>query len=192
MSIVVGVRKGPDTIIASDTQNNFGSQVMTPENHRTSKIHNLGSAYLGTTGWGLYDNILRDFLAHERKVELTDQGSIFAFFLKFWKALHDHYTFVDDKRDSDDESPFADIDASFLVVNPGGIFYVASDLSVTAFKQYFAIGSGSNYSLGTLHGLYESQMGAEELAGAAVDSAIAFDVYCGGKVELKKIVARQP
>jgi len=191
MSIVVGVRKGSDIVIASDTQNNFGSQVMTPENHRTSKVHSVGSAYLGTTGWGLYDNILLDFLAHERKVELTDQRSIFAFFLKFWKSLHDHYTFVDDKRDSDDESPFADIDASFLIVNTGGIFYVASDLSVTSFEQYFAIGSGANYSLGTLHGLYEKEHTAEELATAAVKAAIAFDVYCGGEVDLTKIAARQ-
>ncbi len=187
MSIVVAVKKGEELVIASDTQNNFGSQIITFENHRATKVHHIGSAYLGTTGWGLYDNILTDFLSRERKVDLSDERSIFTFFLRLWKAMHEHYTLVDDKRDSDDESPFADLDAAFLIVNPNGIFYVASDLSVTKFRQYFAIGSGANYSLGALHALYDREGTAWELARAAVESAIALDVYCGGEIELSTV-----
>ena len=54
---------------------------------------------------------------------------------------------MNDQGDRND-SPFGNLDASFLVASPAGIFYVAPDMSVSEFRQYFAVGqfSGQNAS----------------------------------------------
>jgi ATP-dependent protease HslVU (ClpYQ) peptidase subunit len=90
---------------------------------------------------------------------------------------------VNDQR-PDDESPFGDLDASFLVASSSGIFSVACDMSVTEFAQYYAIGSGAPYALGALHALYGDRADAEAIARKAVSAATALDIYCGGATTL--------
>ena len=72
---------------------------------------------------------------------------------------------------------------SFLVANPQGVFYVAPNLGVTRFEQYYAIGSGADYSLGAVYQLYGNELNAHEIARTAVETAMAFNVNCGGRVE---------
>jgi ATP-dependent protease HslVU (ClpYQ) peptidase subunit len=190
MTVVVAVRKGSRVVLAADTQNNFGSNKMPADNHRISKIRKIGSAYLGTAGWGVYDNILDDLLARRKGISLKDEKAIFSFFLGLWKALHKDYSFVNDQCDKEDDSPFGDLSSTFLVVNGQGIFYVSSDMSVSRFEKYFALGSGADFSLGALHALYGRDLDAETLARKAVSAAVAFNVHCGGEVEVKKIKVR--
>ena len=190
MSVAVAVRKGKDLVLASDTQTNFGSFKVKSENHRADKIRRVGSALLATTGWGLYENILDDLLSARAAPRLNSKQQIFSFFLALWKALHQRYPFVNDQSEGDHESPFGDMDASFLVVNSSGIFYVARDLSVTEFDEYYAIGSGSDFSLGALHALYETDSDAATLARKAVEAAIAFSLHCGGEVRIEKKIVR--
>jgi len=59
---------------------------------------------------------------------------------------------------------------------------IDSDLSITKFEQYYAIGSGSDYSLGVIHTLYDEKLDATEIATRAVSTAIAFDTKCGGDI----------
>jgi ATP-dependent protease HslVU (ClpYQ) peptidase subunit len=152
-------------------------------NHRSAKILRVGSTYVAQTGWGLYENLLIDYLAKHR-APLRSQREIFTFFVRFWRELRQKYTLVNDQPHSEDKSPFADLDASFLVVNRSGIYCVASDMSVTEFKQYYAIGSGSSYALGALQALFDSNLAAAELARRACAAATTFDVYCGGELDL--------
>ena len=142
MSIAVAVRTGSEIVIASDTKRTFGSGAVPESNLVDVKIRKAGGAYLATTGWGLYANILDDYLASKKNARLTDERTIFTFFRHFWKDLHERYSFVNDQREGD-ESPFGDLDATFLVASTRGIFSVACDMSVTEFKQYYAIGSGA-------------------------------------------------
>jgi ATP-dependent protease HslVU (ClpYQ) peptidase subunit len=128
-----------------------------------------------------------DFLLGKKVPPLSDRRSVFSFFLKLWKTLHERYSFVNDQCGKEEESPFGDLDASFLIINAGGIFYVGSDMSVTQFESYFAIGAGSDYSLGALYALYDGGQDAEFLARKAVEAGIAFDNRCGGPIEVKKI-----
>ena len=152
MTIAVAVRKGGETVIAADTQNNFGHNRAPIANHRTQKILTVGGNHLATSGWGLYANILDDFLGRKRLPKLDTERDVFRFFQAFWKALHEHYSLVNDQCQNEEErSPFGDLDASFLLANAGGIFYVSSDTSVTAFEQYYAVGSGAEFALGALH-----------------------------------------
>lgn len=187
MSIVVAVRKNNSIVMASDTQNNFGAQIVPIDNHRTVKIRRIGDVLLGSTGWGLYENILEDYLQSGQRWELNDQQQIFRFFLKFWQTMRKEYTFVNDQCEDKDDSPFADLDASFIVANSNGIFYVGSDISVTPFQKFYAIGSGYQYSLGALQTLYADVDSAGDLARSGVEAAMAFDLYCGGEVDLYTI-----
>jgi ATP-dependent protease HslVU (ClpYQ) peptidase subunit len=181
MSIAVAVKCRDRVVIACDTKRTFGSGEVPESNLTDVKVRKVGPAYLAITGWGLYSNILDDYLRTRRNARLADQHSIFAFFRVFWKDLHERYSFVSDQR-HDDESPFGDLDASFLIANSHGIFSVACDMSVTQFEQYYAIGSGAPYGLGAMHTLYKEDGDADAIARKGVAAAIALDLYCGGAV----------
>ncbi|MDH5674781.1 MAG: hypothetical protein OEZ06_21815 [Myxococcales bacterium] len=179
MSIAVAVRSQGQIVIAADSKRTFGSGAVPEANLKDVKIRKVGSAYIATTGWGIYSNILDDYLAGPKQPRLTSQQRIFAFFRTFWKDLHERYSFVNDQR-HDDESPFADLDASFLLINSSGIYAVACDMSVTPFEQYYAIGSGAGYALGAMHAVYRKGVDAMKVAHSGVDAAKDLDIYCGG------------
>ena len=98
MSIAVVVKKGKDIIIAADTQDSFGSNRVSFDNYRSKKIVTIGDSYVATSGWGVYEDILNDYLATSEAVSLNTKTQIFAFFMKFWKDLHKHYSFVKDDK----------------------------------------------------------------------------------------------
>ena len=98
----------------------------------------LGGSQLAMTGWGVYDNVLHDYLASRRPPRFASEREIFTFFVRLWKDLRKRYSFVDDQVAEDDRSPFADLDSSFLVGNRHGIFHVSGDMSVMAFHEYYA------------------------------------------------------
>jgi len=186
MSIVVAVVKEGRTVMAADTQSNFGAEVQPPDNLSTIKIRRVGKSLLGRSGWGVYDNILVDLLGRGETPELDDREKIFRFFTDLWKVLHQRYAFVNDQSKRKD-GPFGDLGGSFLVANANGIFYVASNLGVTRFEKYYAIGAGADYSLGALYQLYDGASDAERIARSAVETAIAFSVRCGGRVEATEV-----
>jgi ATP-dependent HslUV protease, peptidase subunit HslV len=189
MSIAVAVRTADEIVLATDSKRTFGGGAVPAENLRDNKLRRIGNAYIATTGWGVYSNILDDYIGRNRRVALNDSASIFTFFRNFWKALHQRYAFVNDQC-SETDSPFGDLDASFLVAAQSGIFYVACDMSVTEFDQYYAVGSGAAYALGAMHALYGPRSPAETVARRAVAAASSLDIYCGGEVNLVKLKAR--
>lgn len=190
MSIAVAIQSRGEVILAADSKRTFGGGALTEANLTDQKIRKVGSAYLATTGWGLYGNILDDYLARHARVRLTDSQRIFAFFRVLWKELHEHYSLVNEQSGGDD-SPFGDLDASFLVINPAGIFYVACDMSVTHFKQYYAVGSGAPYALGAMHTLYKPDADPERIARRGVAAACDLDLYCGGRVDVVRVRLRK-
>lgn len=190
MSIAVAVKKGNDVVIAADTQDSFGANKVPFDNYSSRKIVTIGSSYVATSGWGLYEDILEHYLATEEEVALETKPQIFAFFMQFWKELHERYNFVKDQNNEEDDSPFGDLDSTFLIANPNGIFYVSSNMSVTKFEKYFAIGSGANFSLGTMFAMYDLNFTAEEIARKSVESAMAFNIYCGGEIDLFHVACK--
>lgn len=188
MTIAVAVRKGREIVLAADTQNNFGAARATPDNHRSHKIMSVGDALIATSGWGLYANILDDYVARSRRPPaLGNEREVFRFFQQFWHALKEQYSLVNDQCHKDDDSPFGDLDASFLVANAQGIFFVSSDTSVTPFGKYHAVGSGTDYALGALYVLYDTTDDAETLARRGCEAAMAFNIYCGGDIEIERM-----
>ena len=181
MSVIVAVRKASQIVIAADSQDNFGDLRPPAENHDALKLRVVGDAVLGSSGWALYDDIFAHYLAR-RRVKLSDRRSIFDFFVKFWKDLRKNYSFVNDQPGKESETPFANLDASFLVASPGGIFLVSSNMSVSEFRQYYAIGSGGDYAIGAVHALYEDVKNPAVIAEKAVKAAMAYDNSCGGRI----------
>jgi ATP-dependent protease HslVU (ClpYQ) peptidase subunit len=183
MSIAVAVKKGRKTVIAADTQSNFGDRRVTVENHRAPKIRRVGANYVATSGWGIYDDVLRDYVARVRRPALKTEQQVFTFFMKLWKELHERYSLVNDQPHEDDRSPFGDLDAAFLVVNKDAIMHVSGNMSVSRFEKYYAIGSGADFAMGALHVLYDRVADVEELAREACATAMAYDVFCGGAID---------
>lgn len=187
MSIVVAVSKSDRVVVAGDSLVCFGdAERIPPENSRTAKIMRLGSSIMGGTGWAVFDDILRDFLHDRAAPPLGSEREIFSFLMDLWKALHDRYPYVNDQAAHKD-TPFADLDSSFVIANRGGIFKVSSDMGVTRFNEYYAIGCGAPYALGALRVLYRGAQDADAIAREAVQTAIDFDVHCGGPIELLEV-----
>ncbi len=190
MSVALAVLKGRTIAIAADTQESFGDRKVLRSDHTSSKIMKIGSSFLGHTGWGLYENILGDYLAKAGTPRLRSEREIFSFFNRFWKRMRREYSFVNDQSVSEDKSPFADLDSAFLVVNSNGIFHVSGQMSVTRFRRFDAIGSGGSYALGALHAIYDGALRAEELARRACAAAADFDVSCGGDPDVFTVTTR--
>ena len=188
MSIVVAVTKNDRTIMAADTMGFYGSQRVPIDNSRAYKIRRVGPVLLAMTGWSVYDNIIDDMLA-KPKYPLGTTQEIYSFVLTLWAELHERYAFVNDQAVSKD-SPFGDLDATFMIANANGIFKVASDTNVSHFQKYFAIGSGSDYALGSLFTTYDSDMDPSDMARQAVETAINFDCYCGGEVDAFEVTSQ--
>ena len=148
MSIVVALRQQNRITMAADTLAVFGEGMAIDEsNARAVKILPIGDAILGGTGWAVYDDILDHFLTNAQPPRLHNRRDIYAFFLEFWKALRETYSLVNEQA-ATKETPFGDLDATFLLASPGGLFKISSDMGVTEFHQYHAIGSGSEYAIG--------------------------------------------
>ena len=100
-----------------------------------TKIRKVGNAYLASTGWGVYDDIFDDYLQKKEEPDLSTKLSIFRFFQGLWQEMHKHYSFVNDQCQEDD-SPFGDLDASFLVVCQTGIFKDPALQSITQTSRH--------------------------------------------------------
>src|SRR5512137_1664183 len=187
MSIALAIEKNGELIVAADTLTSFGHTKVPPVLHAAEKIRRVGASFLATTGWGLYENILDDVIARRKNIKLGSREQIFDFFLRLWNDLHKKYSFVNDQIDEKEAGPFGNLDSTFIVAGRAGIFYVGPDMSVTKVKHYFAIGSGAPFALGALHALQDSKLDAEAIARRAVESAIAFDTYCGGEVQIHRV-----
>lgn len=187
MSVAVAVLKDRTLALATDSMIHFGGEKVPTDNLADRKMRRVGQAWLAATGWSLYSNILDDWLGGRKRMpSLATSPAVFRFFNDLWNQLHDRYSFVKDQPD-DHDSPFGDLDSTFLVASPGGLFHVASDLSVTEFQRYFAIGSGASLAMGAVHALWDSELTAAEIATKAAAAAIDLDLYCGAPINVETV-----
>ncbi len=181
MSTIVAVEKDRRTVIASDTLTTSGPMACV-NSLGLPKVTRVGTSLVGSTGFSVYKNVLDHYLSGKRAPSLKDERAILDFFIRFWKALHEHYHFVNDQSREDDSSPFAELDNEFLVVNRYGIFQVEDILGVTRYERYCAIGSGASRAEGALEVLMGQDISAGEIAAEAIRVAMKFDRASGGDV----------
>lgn len=173
--------------MAADTLAVFGEgMLIEASNARATKITPIGDALLGGTGWAVYDDILDHYLAGSDPPGLHNRREVYTFFLGFWRALRETYSLVNEQAASK-ETPFGDLDASFLLASPGGLFKISSDLGVTEFQHCHAIGSGAEYALGAFHATASASMSDEAVVTAACQAAIAYDTFCGGDIDVHQV-----
>ena len=186
MTVAVAVRKQGKTVLVADSLVNFGGQRFPARDTRLNKIHRIGDSLIAWAGWSLYAEMLTAHLAvSDKPPRLHSEAEVFAFFVAFWRAMQQNYTFV--QGSTPEGHPFANLESTFLLVNASGIYRVAGDMDVTQFQQYSAIGSGSQYALGALRVLYDQPLTPEAIGRKAVQVGIDFDVYCGGRIDSKSV-----
>jgi len=186
MSTAVAIKKGNKIVLAADTQTNMGDQFFNKDNVKANKIINIRKSYLAVSGWTIYNNITDELVKKNKDYDLSNKNAIFVFFNILWNELHESYSFVNDQCDIED-SPFGDLGCTFLLTNKSGIYYIASDLNVTKFEKYFAIGTGADYGLGTIYSLYNSNISIEDLAKKAIEAASVFDIYTDKEIDIVNI-----
>ena len=183
MSTIVAVEKAGRIAISWDNMSSTGSARSVNQTGPPKVLH-AGPSVIGVAGYTVYRNALGHYLASKKPPPLRDEKSIFQFFVQFWRDLRGKYHFVNDQRDDKDTSPFADLGAEFLVVNPYGIVRIEGILNASRFEKFCAIGSGAPHAEGALQVLYDQDGGAQDIAEAAVRVALQFDAASGPPVEV--------
>ena len=79
MSIAVVVKKDNKVVIGADTLQCFDSNMADIDNLYETKLRRIGPAILAGSGWGLYDNILDDYLKGKKPVRLSTKQQVFCF-----------------------------------------------------------------------------------------------------------------
>ena len=182
MSTITIVKKSGCVAIAADTQASFGSRKLPAAHDRhAGKILQIGSSFVGMTGWGVQQLVLEHLFASAGEPpRLASKAEIFDVVLKLHLRLKQEYFLH--PRSTDDDA-FETSQLQLMIANPFGIFGVYSNRSVIEFERFWASGSGSDYALGAMHSIYESAADAISIAEAGVRAAVEFDDATGAPIE---------
>ena len=178
MTTVVVVSKANQICIAADTLASYGSQKESAEYiANADKILRVGDSYLAPTGPASAQLVLKSYFKDpDRLARFESIDSIFETMRAMHGVLKDEY-FLNPKED--DDQPYESLQMDCLIANPHGIFGVYSLRSIQEYKRFYAFGSGSEYALGAMHALYDSEANAESIALAGVRAAAEFDGSTG-------------
>jgi ATP-dependent protease HslVU (ClpYQ) peptidase subunit len=178
MSIVVVVKKLGKTVIAADTMYSFGTTKVADQYLCNSgKLQKVKDSYIGVVGATAHENVLDHLLEKESKnLSFESREDIFDSYLKLHPILKEKYFLNTTERDND-EYESSQIDG--LIANPNGIFGIYSLREVYEFERFWAIGSGTEYALGSLFSTYDLFDTPEQIAETAVKAACEFDDGCG-------------
>ena len=180
MSVVIAVEKQGDIVAVCDTVTTRGSQT-SPCKQPRRKVFQAADSLIGVTGKSVYYTALECFLKRTDSYSLHDEAGIFEFFLAFWRWLRDDCHFVSDQADTDDLTPFADLDVEFIVAGGAGLFRVGGILGVSRYDRFCVIGSGASHAEGAAAVLYDQLDSARDIARRAIEIACQFDRVCGGE-----------
>lgn len=189
MSIAIAVEKDGHVAVGADTLVTVGSST-SPNLIAQPKVVRAQNALVATAGLSVYYPLLRKFFDGDQPIALTCEAEIVDAFVTFWKFLREHCHFVNDQSDTDDLTPFADLQAEFLVASHSGLFHVREILSVLRYERFCAIGSGASHAEGAACILFEQQRGASDIARLAVEVACRFNRASGGEVVVYELDKR--
>lgn len=175
MTTIVVVRKSGYAAIAADTLTKWGTvKESSTYIANNSKILAIGSNYLAVAGGAAFKAILSDHFARRgTSARFRNPAEVF----KTWNALHralkDNYYL---QPTEDKEDPLESSRMDVLIANSYGIFGAAADRTVQEFVKFYAFGSGADYALGLMYGIYDDpKRSAENIARLAVEAAADFD-----------------
>jgi ATP-dependent protease HslVU (ClpYQ) peptidase subunit len=177
MSIVCAAIKGNEVAIAADTQMSFGSMAVGADNLKNcGKLYAVKDSVIGLVGWAAVSSAMGHLIEEEGQMfSLDERSQIYKTFLKLHDVLKKDY-YLNPYEDSDQPLESSQIYA--LIINKYGLFEVCRFREVCEYRKYWAIGSGSEYALGAIQAMYESEATAQQLVEAGVSAAAAFDKGC--------------
>jgi ATP-dependent protease HslVU (ClpYQ) peptidase subunit len=142
----------------------------------------VGSSYLGTDENEAVIAVLNQYFSQKKKkIEFKNENEIFKEFLSLHRALKDVYFL---QSPSKNDGPFEPLGFNTLIANAYGIFGAFSSHAVIEYSRFYAIGRGSDYALGALEAVYESNKSSEELIEIALEVVSQFEIESGppGKI----------
>jgi len=179
MSTVVVVKKAGKVCIAADSLTSFGDLKLNSEYDAAhDKILRYDENYIGIVGSAAHQLVLESLFASKKivdkkiEVDFSSRLAVFETFRTLHPILKEKY-FLNSKDEDDDPYESTQIDA--LIANPCGIFGVHSLREITEYKKFWAIGSGAEYALGAMFGVYDRLETAEEIAYAGVAAGAEFN-----------------
>jgi ATP-dependent HslUV protease, peptidase subunit HslV len=185
MTTIVAVKKNGYVAIAADTLTTFGNtRLHASQDASHDKILRIGDSYVGVCGSAAHHLVLSSLLAKTPDVQLNSKAAIFETFRKLHPILKEE-CFLNPKEDEED--PYESSQITALIANSHGIFAIYSMREVFEYTQYWAIGSGNEFSLGAMHQAYTRCDDATDIAQAGVDAGIAFDKNSAAPVTLYKV-----
>ena len=192
MSIVCAAIKNDEIAIAADTQMSWGSLVTTAEDLQNSdKLLRVNGNVIGTVGWKAMAVMLEAIVGEKAEIfVMDDRKKIYQSLMKLHEEMKQNYYLETSEYKS---QPVESLQLDALVVNKNGIFVISSYREVNQFSRFWAIGSGSRYSLGAMEALYSKASNAIELVEAGVFAATKFDDGCSlpSTSEVMKLVVAQ-
>lgn len=173
MTTIVAVRKNGMISIAADTLTTFGNtRLPAAMDSSHDKILHIGDSYIGVCGSAAHHLVLSNLLAKTPDVQLNSKEAIFETFRKLHPVLKEE-CFLNPKEDEED--PYESSQITALIVNASGLYGIFSMREVFEYTQFWAIGSGHEFSLGAMQYAYSRLDSAAEIARAGVEAGIAFD-----------------
>ena len=173
MSTIVAVKKNNKLCIAADTLTTFGDIRQSNEHDLTSdKILQHNDSYIGIVGSAAHHLVMKHVLQQEESlINLDSPINIYQTFLNLHPILKQQY-YLNPKDEDEDAYESSRIDA--LIVNKHGIFGVYALREVFEYKNYWAIGAGSEIALGALYAKYQDEQNAENIAACAIEASAEF------------------
>ena len=185
MTTIVAVRKNGYAAIAADTLTTFGNtRLHATQDASHDKILCIGNSYIGVCGSAAHHLVLSSLLAKTPDVQLNSKAAIFETFRKLHPILKEE-CFLNPKEDEED--PYESSQITALIANSHGIFAIYSMREVFEYTQFWAIGSGHEFSLGAMHLAYARYDDASDIARAGVDAGIAFDKNSAAPITLYSV-----
>ena len=181
MTTIAAVKKNGSISISCDSRISIGSQIVGQDIKCHQKIIKIGQSFIGLSGYTCYDQMVRIYLSHRKRPSLASDVEIMKYFIAFWKYAKKELSIVNDQA-GNVKTPFLSLGSVFLIANSTGIYCVFDNLSVLKYEKYYAIGSGSEYALGSISANYDTKKTADQISRAAIGSAMEFDKNTGGEI----------
>ena len=177
MSIVCAAIKDEEIAIAADTQMSLGSLVTTAEDLKNcDKLLRVNDSVIGIVGWTAMSTMLETIVSEKAELfVMDDRKKIYRSLMKLHEEMKENYYLETDEHKS---QPVESLQLDALIINRNGIFEIGSYREVNQYLRFWAIGSGSRYSLGAMEALYAKAIEAKELVEAGVNAAAKFDSGC--------------
>jgi ATP-dependent protease HslVU (ClpYQ) peptidase subunit len=185
MTTIVAVKKNGIVAIAADTLTTFGNtRLHAVQDASHDKILHIGDSYIGVCGSAAHHLVLASLLTKSPSVQLNSKASIFETFRKLHPILKEE-CFLNPKEDEDD--PYESSQITALIANATGIYGIYSMREVFEYTEFWAIGSGHEFSLGAMHHAYSLYDDAADIARAGVEAGIAYDKNSSAPITLYSV-----